>query len=329
MKTRRDFIRGTVCATTGAALAGCVGVAGDAVDPSLTVFLSDIHVVPDDPKYLPYFSHTREQLAAYVDEILKMRPRPACVVTFGDLCFNHGEASSYAFAARQFAKLEAAGIDVIHGMGNHDRRDTFAAAFPAAVGRTRVAGRFVSVVDLGSADLVLLDSLQGKDGEVSGPVDGALDEAQQKWLMDVLPGWKRPVFVGAHHPARELAVGKKDMVTFLMECPSVMGWICGHDHVWRKESLVGWRANNEDSIRSLTLPSAGLWGDIGFVTFRTEATQAVAVLDQRGYWFNNGPRPGERTYALWQTIVEENRGQYCRFPYERPLRPKWSTLRKS
>lgn len=213
-------------------------------------------------------------------------------------------------------------------MGNHDRRQTFLSAYPEYARTTKVPGRIVSVVDLGTADLVLLDSLKGKDGEVvpgsGGPVEGELDEAQQKWLEETLPGWKRPVFVGAHHPAGELSVCGRRMVTFLKECPNVMGWLCGHDHVWRKECLVGWWADNEDSIRSQTLPPAGLWGDIGYVTFRTERDCAVAELHQSGYWFNNGPRPGEQIPELWKEVVAENRGQYCKFPYERPRRPRWN-----
>lgn len=324
MNTRRDFLQGTICATAGAVITGCATVAKDGVDPNLTVFLSDIHIVEDNPVYLKAFDYTKRELGKRVAEVLAMRPLPSRVVTLGDLCFNHGERSSYAFTVPLFRRLEAAGIKVVHGMGNHDRRNTFLDAYPEYAKTTKVPGRIVSVVDLGTADLILLDSLKGKDGEVQGPVEGALDDAQQEWLASVLPGWKRPVFVGAHHPANELHVCGKRMVTFLKECPKVAGWFNGHDHIWRKECLVGWWAKNEDSIRSLTFPSAGLWGDIGSVAFRTGADHALAVLSQSDYWFNSAPYPGEPTPELWREIVLENRGQYCKFPYERLMRAKWN-----
>lgn len=258
MKTRRDFLKGTVCATAGAAITGCATVAKNGIDPNLTVFLADIHIVEDNPAYRKAFDYTKRELEKRVTEILALRPLPAHVVTFGDLAFNHGELSSYAFTVPLFKRLETAGIKVVHGMGNHDRRNTFLEVYPEYAKTTKVPGRIVSVVDLGTADLILLDSLKSKDGEVRGSVEGELDDAQQEWFASALPDWKRPVFVGAHHPAHELSVCGRRMVTFLKECPKVVGWFNGHDHVWRKECLVGWWAKNEDAIRSLTLPSAGL-----------------------------------------------------------------------
>ena len=153
MNTRREFLKRMTCATAGAAALGCASIRRDGIDPNLTVFLSDIHVVPDGHRYLPHFRHTREQLRCRIDEILAMRPRPARVVTFGDLAFNHGEATSYAYAAPLFDELAAAGIAVTHAMGNHDRRDTSSSvslprrrrrAFPAVWFRSSILARPIS-----------------------------------------------------------------------------------------------------------------------------------------------------------------------------------------
>lgn len=331
MNTRRDFLKGIATAAAGSAVSGCLtgGRAGQTHDPELTVFLSDIHVHgrKQDP-VAGSFAYTQRELNLRIEEILAMRPLPRQVVTFGDLCFNCGEIESYRVAKEQFARLEAVGIKVVHGMGNHDRRNTFLEVFPDCAKLSPVKGRIVSIVDLGTSDLVLLDSLRGKDGEKAGPVDGALDEPQQEWLKGILPKWPRPVFVAAHHSDIELKVCGQPMGAFLKSCPNVMGYIHGHDHTWCRQSIVTWSTANEDTIRALILPSAGLWGDIGSVTFRTSADCAVATLHQTDYWFNVALREGERKPRLWRQIVAENQGQTCTFPYERLLRPRWSTLLK-
>ena len=312
---RREFVANLTGVASGTLFAGCRIVDGCGTDRNLTVMMSDIHVTGDGTRFTERFSYTHEELHRRIDEILALRPRPARVVTFGDIAFNEGEPSAYAFAARAFARIEAAGIEVVHGMGNHDRHEAFFAAFPDAARLSPVPGKAVRTVDLGTADLILLDS------QWNGHVNGNLDDAQQQWLAKVLPDWKRPVFVGAHHPAEELKVCGRPMVKFLIDCPGVKGWIFGHHHEWRKSCLHAYGgANNKDLIRSLTLPSATYCGDIGFVRFETSADRAVASLDEKGFWFEQRLRPGERVPALWEAVVEENRGDTCAFPYERPLR---------
>ena len=316
---RRSFIAagfgfGVAAVSRGADL--FTGARAD-FDDSLTVFLSDVHVcgAPFDR-----WVYTRDEFARRVAAILAMRPLPRRVVVFGDIAFGGGDIRDYRVAKPQFDLLKAAGIRVVLGTGNHDRRNTMLEVFPDCAKDSPVPGRIVSVVDLGSADLVLLDSLRGEDGRYDGPVDGALDAAQQEWLADFLPRCTRPVLVGAHHEARELSVKGRPIVSLLKRSPTCAGWIHGHNHVWKKTGLYGWGDANEDVIRSLTLPSGGLWGDIGYVTFRTSADGARADLVQLDHWFNDRYRKGEARPAVDQAILDENRGQYCLFPYARALR---------
>lgn len=295
--------------------AGARLFAGDVAeyDENLTVFLSDVHVTGDDGNRRWLF--TRRELDARIAEILAMRPLPRRVVTFGDLAFGNGDPRDYKVVAPKFKLLRDVGIEVTHAMGNHDRRRTFLEFFPEQ-SATLVEGRIVSEVKMPTCDLILLDSLD------EGKVSGALGEPQWAWLKETLAKRTRPTFVGAHHYPRDLTDADRGarLVTLLKNAPCVAGWINGHGHHWIKTPLVSWGARNEDAIRALQLPSGGLWGDIGSVTFRTSQAEAVATLDEKAYWFNDAPHPGERLPETWKAIVDENRGQFCRFPYARAQR---------
>jgi len=317
--TRRGFLGGALAAC-GGSFTGCrlfTGAPAD-FDDRLTVFLSDIHVCGRDD--FGRWRFTRRELSARVAEILAMDPLPRRVVCFGDLAFGSGEKCDYAQAVALMRPLSDAGIRVIHGMGNHDCRNHFLEFFPESAKTSPVDGRIVSEVDLGTCDLVLLDSLQGDAPDKGGACGGELNAAMQEYVRETLPKRMRPFLVGAHHPVYELKVGGQTLIRTLKESPKCVGWINGHNHNWMKEPLVSWGETNQDTIRALYLPSAGLWGDIGLVTLRTEAMCAVATLHQTDYWFNDELHAGERKPETWCAIVAENRGQYCVFPYERVWR---------
>ena len=316
--SRREFLTLGGSAAAAALLAGCQTAFSPAFDENLTVFLSDIHLCGRDD--FTRWLYTRTELKRRVAEILAMRPLPRHVVTFGDLSFGAGESCDYRLAKTILAPLEAAGIRVIHGMGNHDCRNHFREVFPEAARDTSVAGRFVHEVDLGTCDLVLLDSLEGDSPDTNGKVGGELSKAVQEYVADTFPKRTRPFLAGAHHSVYELKVGARGILTTLKESPFCIGWVHGHDHNWVKQPIVSWGESNQDTLRMLTLPSAGLWGDIGLVSFRASDGSATATLHQTDYWFNDALHSGERKPEVWQDIVNENRGQFCRFSYERSRR---------
>jgi len=319
--TRRNFL-GAGAAALAVGASGCrvfTGAAND-FDDSLAVFLSDIHLCADPVHEMWHF--TRGEFDSRIADILRMRPLPRNVIVFGDLCFNNGDVRDYRMLRLKLDLLTAAGVRVTLGMGNHDRRNTFLEVFPEYASSSPVPGRIVSVVKMKDCDLVLLDSLKGKDGEAVAPSFGELDKAQQEWLASYLPKCTHPTFVGAHHPARELRICGRKVGAILEESPKAVGWINGHEHCWMKEPVTSYigQAANQDTIRGLYLPSAGFWGDIGSVTFRTTPTEATATLVQTDYWFNSHLRLGEKKPEVWQTIIDENRGRFCRFPFARAYR---------
>ena len=198
--TRRGFFFGA------AAVAASTALGGDEVDGNLTVFLSDIHISGKDVKGQPTYQNPLLDKA--IDQILALRPRPRRAVVFGDVALWRGHAADYAESAPRLKRLSDAGIEVTVTTGNHDHRVPMFAAYPEQAKKTPVPGRVTSVVDLGTSDLFLLDSLnENAAGEGSNnAVAGTLDEAQAAWLKGAAAAAKRPFFVGAHHPPEELLV---------------------------------------------------------------------------------------------------------------------------
>ena len=309
--SRRTFLRLSACGGTMAAAGGCstlfTGAASD-YDPNLTVLLSDIHVRGGE-------SYQLDRFRSVVAEILKMSPLPKNVVVFGDLAYLFGNKGDYVTSAPYLKQLSDAGIAVTIGMGNHDRRSAFFEVHPEYVKRTKVPGRVVSVVDVGNADMLMLDSLAGSDDrgpKSSGPVPGTLDASQQEWLLAELPKWKRPLFVCAHHPVVELSAGGKPLSSLLFNTPAFAGYINGHNHRWYAE----WMLRNYSQRKLLCylgLPSTGHWGDIGYTIFRTTPRDAVATLVQREFFFPHPLKKGEARPEVWDAILEKNRGAHCRF----------------
>jgi 3',5'-cyclic AMP phosphodiesterase CpdA len=235
-----------------------------------------------------------------VEDILACNPRPANVIFYGDLAFNHGDPGDYLTLKQLVKPLEDAGIRWNACLGNHDRRAPFFKAFPDHLSdRPAVPGRLVTVVATPSADFILLDSC------LEGPGNGGTDEAQRTWLQHTLACATKPVFVGAHHLLKETGVAP-----LLMSCAWCKGYVFGHAHTWVQRQ--------EEGVETLCLPSTGHWGDIGFVLVKLNADEAVFTVHQRDYY---APRPATKPEDVkpeWKQRTDKNNGSQWRVP----LRPK-------
>ena len=273
-----------------------------AFDDNLVCIISDLHVNPEG--YQP------GRLERTVADILSLDPLPRNVIALGDLAYLTGKPAEYTRLKELIAPLEAAGIRLTLGMGNHDKRANFAEAFPAYAAASRMKERFVFVVETPRADFIVLDSLQESTSLHKWITPGAIDDAQREWLQDTLATYTaKPVFVMSHHPLGEIKIDK-----FLVDCPSCCGYIHGHDHVWRP----GWIKKNyhdRDLVRTLCVPSTGHWGDIGYTLLRLEETQAVAELKQFEFFFPEPLKEGEAKPAQWAMIEAEHKGAVCAFSY--------------
>ena len=331
MTSRREFLgmAAAVCASDGKSL--FTGSPKD-YDENLTVFLSDMHIGSSSaaPKYQPM------KFGGLVAEILRLNPLPKRVVVFGDISWKAGILGDYEAAYSLFRPLSDAGIEITYGMGNHERRRMFLEKWPEYAKTSPVPGRIVSVVPLKHADLVMLDTLKGEVGgteEIAGPGSADLGDAQQEWLEDWVSKAKRPFFLASHHPEYEpsncqLLVKGKRIDKFMWKYPLAAGYIHGHNHKWRTDlSVVHYSPNGQFPI--LGLPSAGYWGDIGYVLFRTSPKGARATLRQTEYFFARwtGDVTNPATHpAMWKERARQNDGQTCLFTFPRD-RP-WSEERR-
>ena len=314
--TRRGFLKGVCAAATAAAAAPHAfarAAARPRHDPNLVLFLSDSHV---NGCLDAYEQHERASLANVVEKILKLDPLPARAIHFGDLAYLWGRKEDYTLAKELLRPLVDAGIELTIGMGNHDRRSTFLEVFPEYAKTTKVPGRIVSVVDAGAVDFVMLDGLMGADDRAldnMGPGGAEFSAAQQEWMVDMLPKWKKPVFVCSHWPLGGIKVKDAKFHRFLISCPMVAGYIHGHDHRWRKDfAHENWKGPR--LVKTLCLPSTGHWGDIGFALMRIDGADATVSLHQHDFFFPEPePKLPGANFALWKHMVRENQGLKCTF----------------
>ncbi|MCR4922053.1 MAG: metallophosphoesterase [Bacteroidaceae bacterium] len=275
------------------------------LDENLVAFISDMHINPAE--------YEAEKLMRVVNDILSMNPRPKNVIGLGDLANLYGHVEDYECAKQVLQPLEDAGITVTLGMGNHDRRENFARIFPEKAAATRLPGRYVYVVETPRADFIVLDSLQQGEDTTKWITPGALNDEQVAWLEETLKGYRKPVFISAHHPLNETKV-----TGLIRNAPSCCGYIHGHDHCWRPGWInFDWRS--QDVLRTLCLPSTGFWGDIGYSLFRLEEDRAVMQLRLFEYFFHNPLKEGEEKPLHWTLIEEDLRNQQCSFAYKRAI----------
>jgi 3',5'-cyclic AMP phosphodiesterase CpdA len=123
------------------------------------------------------------------------------IVITGDLA-HHGTPAEYA---RLRAALEGCPLPVHLMIGNHDRRDAFADAFPDTP--LTLEGHVQQVIDTGDTRLILLDTVdEGRHG-------GILCDARLAWLDAALAGAEgRRTAVFTHHPPMSVGFAAMDAI---------------------------------------------------------------------------------------------------------------------
>jgi 3',5'-cyclic AMP phosphodiesterase CpdA len=149
--------------------------------------ITDLHITSDKAPLDKARNEAR--LRTVLKAIHARRPRPVAIIASGDLV-DRGEAEEYAELKKILAEVE---IPLYLGLGNHDLRAPFRAAFP----QTPVdKNGFVQyTADLGGVRLVMLDTLE------EGSNDAGFCKKRAAWLKRALREDRRtPTIVALHHP---------------------------------------------------------------------------------------------------------------------------------
>ena len=294
-----------------------MGAGADAVplDSRFVAIISDIHIpLPwSEQKYrtgreYPWIIDTVKR---HIAEILACNPRPARVISLGDMSIAFGETREYVLLRELLKPLYDAGIEVTLAMGNHDIRAEFLQSFPEYAAKSLVPGRFVYKVETPDLDFLVLDSLKEptKRGSYAAVTGSELGKAQMDWLQETLKTQAKPTIVCAHHSAQELK-----LVKLLTLSPHVFGYLHGHHHHWMTNLLFPDYRDNAPSIRSVGVGSFGIDRDVGYALLRTAPTFAQLKVVAKDYYFP-GPLPREKRPPLWDDSIRDAAPRKFRFPF--------------
>lgn len=232
--SRRKFLKHSLLAGGTLAFAPGLFAASRRADPHAWAIFSDMHIAADPAKIAREINMTDHFVAAS-KEVLALPQLPAGILMCGDLAYNSGEAGDYQQFTSLLTPLRAGGLPLHLALGNHDHRERFWAALPAADAQKRaVADKHVALLKTPRLNWFILDSL-----EVTLQTPGLLGAAQLEWLAKALDSNRRkPAAVFVHHnPGTEANInGVKDtqaLLDIIRPRRQVKVWIFGHTHLWR------------------------------------------------------------------------------------------------
>jgi 3',5'-cyclic AMP phosphodiesterase CpdA len=189
--------------------------------------ITDLHVTSNkDPLNK---RRNEKRLRAVLAAIHDLQPRPAAIIASGDLV-DRGEAEEYVELQAILRDVE---IPIHYGVGNHDRRAVFRAAYPETP--VDEHGFVQYAIDVGGLRVIMLDTLD----EASG--DGAFCARRARWLrrtLDEAPD--TPTIIALHHPPILSGIQWMDpspdddwvrrLSRVLKGRKQVLTAICGHTH---------------------------------------------------------------------------------------------------
>ena len=235
--TRREFLQ---------AFGAGVVAAGAATGSSRWALLSDTHI-PTNPADEFRGFRPVDNLSKIIPDVLRFAPDG--VIIDGDLAREEGLASDYR-ALKALLEPLAARVPVGLGLGNHDDRDNFIAAFAmeAAGERAELNQKCVSLLSSAPLRLILLDSLA-----FPHYVPGLLGKQQREWLDGYLRRTPdAPTLLFVHHTLDD---GDGSLLDFekLLAIAQKYRWVkavfYGHSHLYKSETVQG--------LHLVNLPAVG------------------------------------------------------------------------
>ena len=234
-----------------------------------------------------------------------------CVVT-GDLA-DQGEPEAYDLLRDCLAGLE---VPVRLLLGNHDARDAFCAAFPAA---PRDDSGFVqSTAMVGGRACLFLDTL-----DEDRPGEGFLCQARLRWLDERLRCFAdRPVVVFLHHPPLSVGLAWFDsmllangrvLVERLARHPGGAHVAFGHVHVntsgaWQGVSFSASRGTCHKVLSNATAARAD-YADHG-------PAYDLLLLGDEGIWVHSVDPAGPTDLIACEFPTEDGKGSFQVFGRE-------------
>lgn len=171
---------------------------------------------------------TEAAVAACVDHLLRLYPRPDVVIATGDLT-DYARPEDYALLHDYLTRLP---MPVYMIPGNHDDRAALTAAFADHAYLPR--DTFIQyTLEEWPLRLIGLDTL------IPGEIGGGLCDERLRWLADRLSEQPdRPTFLFMHHPPFSTGIhfmdtpfpGASELAAIIRVNPQVCHVVCGHLH---------------------------------------------------------------------------------------------------
>jgi len=208
------------------------GAFANETQAEIVYLLNDTHIGEKHPENSAIPSHLRQ----VVNELVRLKQKPACVLINGDLAMKDGQPGDYRHFAKLIRPLREAKIDTHLTLGNHDQRDVFYDVMKEEQPESPpVKSRHISVVQTKYANFFLLDSLHK-----TMITQGTLGKEQRTWLTNALDAHPdKPAIIVTHHNPRlggdplHFPGGLTDSVELweiLTKRPQVKAYIHGHIH---------------------------------------------------------------------------------------------------
>lgn len=230
---RRSFLKSSLGALAVSA-AGRQLFAADADSAARWALLSDIHIAADPDDSFRGF-HPSANLTKVLGEVGESQFDGLLVN--GDLARLLGKPDDYERIAGYLDPI-AQKMPLALTLGNHDNRKKTRVAMVKMAGATQpVQRKFVTTVDAGPVQLILLDSLLA-----TNITPGQLGTAQRNWLanhLSTIAG--KPAIVFVHHnldPQDDNAlVDAAALLDIVKSTDAVKAIFYGHTHAWKYSKL--------------------------------------------------------------------------------------------
>lgn len=239
---RRTFLGTAAAGMLAAAAPGRLNAqAGSRVRWAL---ISDTHI-PADPENGYRGFRPVENLVKIVPGVTDSGAVGA--VINGDLARLVGLPEDYLSLKRILLPI-AKRMPIAMGLGNHDNRENFAAAFAEHPGEEQpIRDKHVLVVQAGPVKLIVLDSLL-----YPNLTSGLLGKDQRVWLEQYLPNaGPGPVLVFVHHTPGDRDGDLLDtdrLLSILSASKNVKALIYGHSHRYAYDQVKGMHLINLPAI---------------------------------------------------------------------------------